>query len=63
MKDLNLILKDVDVGIDADTLKDIYQDATHDDLNFLKIDCNTREDDKVLSKNFTQYYKISSMIE
>ena len=62
-KDLNLILRDNDIGIDIEDFKDIYKDATTDDLNFLKIDCSTRDDNKVLSKNFTDYYDIAELIE
>lgn len=62
-KDLRLILKDNDIGLNIDTFEEIYKDAVKDELNFLKIDCSNRDDNKILSKNFTDFYKISDLIK
>ena len=38
----------------------IYKDATKIPFDFLKISTDEREDDKRFSKNWNEFYKISS---
>ena len=58
-KDLRLILNDCNLGIEIDELQSIYKDATQDEMSFLKIDIMNRDDNKMLSKNFSGFYKLS----
>ena len=57
-KDLRLILNDCNLGIEIDELTSIYKNATEDEMSFLKIDIMNRDDNKLLSKNFTGFYSI-----
>lgn len=56
-KDVKLILAEISTGLDMNDFMDIYNDATKEPLNFLKVDCTTSDNDKLLSKNFTQFYE------
>lgn len=58
-RDLKNSLNDCQLGIDVDELEEIHKDATKDDLNFLKISCVERDENKMLSKNFTKFYQIN----
>jgi hypothetical protein len=54
--DLKLILRDhKSLGITGDQLATIHEEATEDDLSFLKIDINMRKRDKKFSKGFTEF--------
>jgi hypothetical protein len=57
-RDLKLILKDANLGIEVDELEAIYKDATKTDLDFLKISCVEKDDNKLLSKNFNEFYTL-----
>ena len=59
-KDLNLILRNYSLGIDIKQLTDIYKDATKIKFNFLKLDCENADENKIFSKNWTDFYKISN---
>jgi hypothetical protein len=61
-RDLKLILNDVNIGLDIDQFKEIYQDAIRDDMSFFKIDISNKDDNKVLSKGFTKYYEIEDLL-
>jgi hypothetical protein len=61
-RDLKMILNDCNVGIDIENFEKIFKDATQQELSFLKIDIANRDDDKVLSKVFDYYYKISDLM-
>jgi hypothetical protein len=58
--DLNNICRDVDMGIKSDLLKQIYDDATKEHLNFLKISTTERDDNRILSKNWKDYYRLKN---
>jgi hypothetical protein len=57
-KDLRLILNDCNLGLQIEELQDIYKSATEDEMSFLKIDVMSKDGNKMLSKNFTQFYEI-----
>ena len=59
-KDLSLILSDYGLGVDKNELMMIYKDATKIPFDFLKLSTEEREDDKRFSKNWNEFYKISS---
>ena len=60
-KDFRLLLSDCSLGLELDELESIYKDATQDELDFLKIDLSTRDDNRMLSKNFTEFYEINKL--
>ena len=57
-RDLKLILKDANLGIEVEELEAIYNDATKNNLDFLKISCVEKDDNKLLSKNFDGFYML-----
>lgn len=58
-KDLDAILRTYNFGdIDDNILRQIFKDATHEHLNFLKIDVRNRNLNKKFSKNFTEFYEL-----
>ena len=57
-KDLRLILNDCNLGIDINELQSIYKNATNDEMTFLKIDVMAKDENKMLSKNFTGFYSL-----
>ena len=58
-RDLKNILRDIQLGIDVDDLEEIYKDATKEDLNFLKISAVEKDENKMLSRNFKNFYEIN----
>jgi hypothetical protein len=61
-RNLKLILKDCNIGLDMDDFNEIYRDATQTEFSFLKIGIANRDDDKVLSKGFDKFYQISDLL-
>jgi GTPase SAR1 family protein len=59
-KDLKQIIQNYSLGLDADEIVKLYKDATKDKFNFLKISTEERNDNKIFSKNFTGFYKITN---
>jgi len=57
-KDLRLVLGDFALGLDMNTLTEIYKDATKEPMSFLKIDVNSGDPNKKFSKNFTGFYRV-----
>ena len=57
-KDFRLLLSDCSLGMELDELEHLYKDATNQEMSFLKIDLTTRDDNKMLSKNFTGFYSL-----
>ena len=57
-RDLKLILRDANLGIEVEELEQIYKDATSNNLDFLKISCVEKDDDKLLSKTFNELYTL-----
>jgi ABC-type cobalamin/Fe3+-siderophores transport system ATPase subunit len=54
--DLKMILRDCkSLGITIDELASIHDEATEDDLSFLKIDIKMRKREKKFSKGFTEF--------
>jgi hypothetical protein len=58
-KDFRLLLSDCSLGLELDELESIYKNATKNEMDFLKIDLTTRDENRMLSKNFTEFYEIS----
>jgi len=55
-RDLNLILSDSEGLVERDELRRLYDDATKEKFNFLKINLNTTDLNKKFSKNFNEFY-------
>ena len=55
-RDLNLILSDSGGMVEKEELKRLYDDATKEKFNFLKINLNTTDMNKKFSKNFNEFY-------
>jgi hypothetical protein len=51
-------LNDCNLGLQIEELQDIYKSATEDEMSFLKIDVMSKDGNKMLSKNFSQFYEI-----
>ena len=61
--DLNLILTDSGGLVEKKVLAELYQDATREKFNFLKINLNTIDMDKKFSKNFNDFYLLEKRPE
>jgi Poxvirus A32 protein len=62
-KDIKLILRDNSLDLSASELYNIYRDATSIPLSFLKIDRGANDDNRKLSKNFTEFYNLDDWKE
>ena len=62
-RDLNLILADSGGLVDKKTLMHLYEDATQQKFNFLKINLNTVDMNKKFSKNFIDFYLLDKKPE
>ena len=62
-RDLNLILADSGGLVDKKTLMHLYEDATQQKFNFLKINLNTVDMDRKFSKNFIDFYLLDKKPE
>eukprot|EP01041_Mallomonas_annulata_P006396 gene6396-12934_t len=60
MRDFKSICADMDLGIESNVLRQVYEDATEKDLDFLKIDPLSKDENKMLSKNFTEFYTLKN---
>jgi hypothetical protein len=58
-KDMKQIIQNYSLGLDANEIVKLYRDATKERFHFLKIDCETRSENKRFSHNFTGFYKIN----
>jgi len=61
-RDLNLILNDSGGFLEKDELKNLYEDATKNKFNFLKINLNTTDMNIKFSKNFTDFYLLEKNV-
>ena len=55
-RDLNLILSDSGGLVEKKVLAELYQDATQEKFNFLKINLNTIDLNRKFSRNFNNFY-------
>ena len=55
-RDLNLILSDSGGLVEKKVLAELYQDATREKFNFLKINLNTIDLNRKFSRNFNNFY-------
>ena len=62
-RDLNLILADSGGLVEKDVLRKLYEEATTEKFNFLKINLNTVDLNKKFSKNFNQFFLLEDKIE
>ena len=62
-RDLNLILADSGGLVDKKTLMQLYEDATQQKFNFLKINLNTVDMNKTFSNNFIDFYLLDKKPE
>ena len=58
-KDMKQIIQNYSLGLDANEIVRLYKLATKDKFNFMKIDVETRDDNKRYSHNFTEFYRVS----
>jgi hypothetical protein len=62
-RDLNLILADSGGLVEKKVLAELYQDTTREKFNFLKINLNTIDMDRKVSKNFNDFYLLEKRPE
>jgi hypothetical protein len=60
--DISAILRDCSVGLDKDEFMEAYEYCTKEEMNFMKLDLTQRDDNKIISKNFTQFIPLSDFI-
>lgn len=58
-KDMKSIIQNYSLGLDADDVVKLYKDATKERFHFLKIDTDTRSENKRFSHNFTGFYRLN----
>jgi len=59
-KDMKQIIQNYSLGLDANEIVKLYKDATRERFHFLKIDVETRDDNKRYSHNFTSFYMVTN---
>jgi hypothetical protein len=59
-KDMKAIIQNYSLGLDADDIVKLYKLATKEQFNFLKISVNERDDNKMYSHNFTDFYNVKN---
>ena len=57
-KDLKAIIQNYSLGLDADEIVKLYKIATRNKYEFLKIDVETRDENKRYSHNFTSFFHV-----
>ena len=62
-RDLNLILSDSGGLVEKKALAELYQDATREKFNFLKINLNTIDLNRKFSRNFNNFYLLGEKHE
>ena len=62
-RDLNLILSDSGGLVERKVLAELYQDATKEKFNFLKINLNTIDLNRKFSRNFNNFYLLGEKHE
>jgi len=62
-RDLNLILSDSGGLVEKKVLAELYQDATREKFNFLKINLNTIDLNRKFSRNFNNFYLLGEKHE
>ena len=59
-RDMKSIIQNYSLGLDPDEIVKLYKLATKEQFNFLKISVNERDDNKIYSHNFTEFYSVSN---
>jgi hypothetical protein len=59
-KDMKQIIANYSLGLDPDDIVKLYKDATREKFNFLKISVDERDDNKMYSHNFTDFYTVKN---
>ena len=62
-KDMKAIIQNYSLGLNADQIIKLYKDATREKFEFFKIDIDQRDDNKIYSRNFTDFYRVSNDAE
>ena len=57
-KDMRQIIQNYSLGLDPDEIVKLYKTATRNKYEFLKIDVETRDENKRYSHNFTKFFHI-----
>ena len=57
-KDLKLVLSDYSLGLDAETLLQLFKKATKEQFHFFKIDIMSADANQKYSHNFTDFYQV-----
>ncbi len=61
-RDLNLILSDSGGLVEQHELRRLYEEATKNKFDFLKINLNTSDMNRKFSKNFTEFYLLEKNV-
>ena len=59
-RDMKAIIQNYSLGLDPDEIVKLYKDATKEKFNFLKISVESRDDNKMYSHNFTDFYTVKN---
>jgi hypothetical protein len=59
-RDMKSIIQNYSLGLNADEVVKLYEDATREKFNFLKIAVDERDDNRRFSHNFTGFFEISN---
>jgi hypothetical protein len=58
-RDMKAIIQNYSLGLDADEIVKLYKLATKEKFHFLKISVDERDDNKIYSHNFNEFYHVS----
>jgi hypothetical protein len=59
-KDMKQLIANHSLGLDPDDIVKLYKDATREKFNFLKISVDERDENKMYSHNFTEFYTVKN---
>jgi hypothetical protein len=59
-KDLKAIIQNYSLGLDADEIVKLYKESTRVKFDFFKVSVEERDDNKIYSHNFTQFFRVNN---
>jgi hypothetical protein len=59
-KDLKAIIQNYSLGLDADEIVRLYKESTRVKFDFFKVSVEERDDNKIYSHNFTQFFRVNN---
>jgi hypothetical protein len=59
-KDLKAIIQNYSLGLDADEIVKLYKESTRVKFDFFKVSVDERDDNKIYSHNFTQFFRVDN---